>query len=514
MVSDGAGKVNEVFISPLDRLCALVYLHWSVVLEVHADVGESGEEATDRAIERLRKGLSRLTTEVPYLKGRVTRPAAAKGQASPTTRLVLSWSPDTDPDIVFSEKVMVDKPLPSLETMKKENAPAHFFPTNIITLPLFVDVSTTCPVFEAKYIRIDGGLVVNMCVHHGIMDGGGQAVLTDMWAAFTRLNIGPKDDITGIVLGPRLKQLPDPDEPLTRTATLLKGASSSLTEQRELSQTELDKLIDRYSKDHAFGHDLMALLSIAAAGPKCGSSIARFSVTKLERAKEALSAAGFKCTTNTLLHAIMWSCITRVRLSRRNSRPPTDESRFSMSVDGRGRMGPAIRDKGPYLGNVVLISAADLQLDTLEEAGTRTIFRDSQECLDQAALLALAPIVTAISQQVERVTGDGHIRGLLSTLVHKSIQDMDVGPGWLSPHRINFMSSSWANLPLYDCDFGAGLGTPIFVRYPYAEYNDGNAVVLPRKRGSGDETIEVYIMLALDDLQALVVDPVWKSWQS
>ncbi|GKT61820.1 trichothecene C-8 acyltransferase [Colletotrichum tofieldiae] len=513
MVSDGAEKVKEAFISPLDRLCALVYLHWSVVLEVHADVGETGEEATDRAIERLRKGLSRLTTEVPYLKGRVTRPAAARGQASPTTRLVLSWSPDTDPDIVFSEKVMEDKPLPSLDTMKRENAPAHFFPTNIITFPLFVDVSTTCPVFEAKYIRIDGGLVINMCVHHGIMDGGGQAVLTDMWAAFTRLNVGPKDDITGIVLGPRLKQRPDPDEPLTRTATLLEGASLP-TEPPELSQPELDKLVNRYSKDHAFGHDLMALLSIAAAGPKCGSSIARFSATKLQRAKEALSAAGLRCSTNTLLHAIMWSCITRVRLSRRDPRPPTNDSRFSMSVDGRGRMGPAMRDKGPYLGNVVLISAADLPLDTLEEAGASSIFRDSQECLDQAALLALAPIVTAITHQVERITGDGHIRGLLSTLVQKNIQDMDVGPGWLSPHRLNFMSSSWANLPLYDCDFGAGLGTPIFVRYPYAEYNDGNAVVLPRNRGTRNEAIEVYIMLALDDLQALELDPVWKSWQS
>lgn len=402
-------------------------------------------------------------------------------------------------------------PLPSLAMMKKEHAPAHFFPTDIITFPLFVDVSATCPVFEAKYMRIDGGLVLNMCVHHGIMDGGGHAVLTDMWAAFTRLNIGPGDDITGVDLGPRLQKLPDPDEPLKRTSRLLAAASSTT---RALPQSELDKLVQHYSKDHAFGHDLMALLSIAAAGPKCGSRIARFSASKLQRAKEALSAAGTVCTTNTILHALMWSCITRIRLSRRNPRPPTTESRFSMSVDGRGRMGPAIREEGPYLGNVVLISAADVHLEVLETAGTSSVFRDAEACLDQDALASLAPVVAAISHQVARITVDDHISGLLSTLVQDSIQDMDVGPGWLSPHRLNFMSSSWAGLPLYDCDFGTGLGTPVFVRYPYAEYNDGNAVVLPRKRGTEDEAIEVYIMLALEDLEPLFADPVWQSWQS
>ncbi|KAI0835724.1 trichothecene 8-O-acetyltransferase [Hypoxylon sp. FL0890] len=497
MVESQYGKTKKAFISPLDRLNALVYLHWSLVLHVRD---------LDQAIQRLTKGLCRVAEAVPYLKGRVSYPTdTSQDGVSLTTRLVISWGPD-DPDLTFREHSMTNK-LPDLATMKREGAPAHFFSTDIISLPLFVDVSSRLPqpVFEATYIPIEGGLVLNMCVHHGVMDGRGLATLTEMWAEATRLENG-----NDAVKFPTRK-LPDPDEPLTRTARLVAAAGGNKVD-RSLS---LEELLRRYRTDHAFGQDLMALLSLTAAGPKCASHIFTFSGAKLEHAKEVLARDGnLNCviTTNSILNAVIWSSITRVRLSRRQQPWPTSVSRFSLAVDGRRRLGLAIDEPGSYLGNVVLISSVDVPLDVLETAGT---------CNFTMSACSLAPVVQAIAKASARITTD-HISGLLSAL--QQVQDSsDVGPGWLSPHRVNFMASSWANLPLYECDFGPmfsedspgnGPGTPVFVRYPYAEYNDGNVVVLPRRRtpAGGDEAIEVYVMLAEEDLQALKKDDVFVRW--
>lgn len=486
-------NAKTAFISPLDRLNSLVYLHWSLVLHVN-DI--------DEAVRRLSMGLARLAEAVPYLKGRVSYPDDLDSdRSSLTTRFVVRWSP-THADLHFREHPMASK-LPDLETMKREGAPAHFFPTDIISQPLFVDVSSRLPqtVFDATYIPIEGGLVINMCVHHGVMDGRGLATLTEMWAEFTRLDsqgdFGTKTETE--------TKLPDPDEPLTREARLI-ASSERCSGHAELP---MEDLLRRFEKDHAFGHDLMALLSLTAEGPKCATRIFSFSASKLGVLKKQLAkSADLDCTitTNSILCAVIWSAITRIRLSQR-SRPPTDVSRFSLAVDGRRRLGAPINEPGPYLGNAVLISSVDVSLDVLESA--------------DASVSQFAPVVQAVAQAAAKITTD-HISGLLSALDHVK-DSSDVGPGWLSPHRINFMASSWAGLPLYECDFGpmfserstgGSPGTPVFVRYPYAEYNDGNIVVLPRRRTmtDRDEAIEVYVMLAEDDLDVLAKDVIFRAW--
>lgn len=500
MVDFRDGEAKRVFISPLDRLNALVYLHWSLVL--HAP-------NLDEAIQRLAKGLSKLGTAVPYLKGRVSYPTeVSEDEVSLTTRLVISWSPDDDPDLKLQEHHMANK-LPSLATMKGSGAPAHFFPTDIVSLPLFVDVSSRSPqpVFEATYIPLeDGGLVLNMCVHHGVMDGRGLATLTEMWADFTRRSNGTEAKAS-------LARFPDPEEPLARSARLVAAASANGAG----GAVSLEDLVQRYQTDHAFGQNLMALLSMTAAGPKCASRIFTFSGAKLEHAKKVLtdqSEISWPVTINSILNAIIWSSITYIRLRWRHQKPATDLSRFSLAVDGRKRLDRAIDEPGPYLGNVVLISSVDMPLDILNAAGAHS---------SSNAIASLAPVVQVVADAAARITKD-HISGLLSAL--QQVQDTsDVGPGWLSPHRVNFMASSWANLPLYECDFGPAFsgdssdgskapGTPVFVRYPYADYNDGNIVVLPRRRTlpGEDEAIEVYVMLAEEDLVALEQYDSFRSW--
>jgi hypothetical protein len=221
-------------------------------------------------------------------------------------------------------------------------------------------------VFDATYIPIEGGLVINMCVHHGVMDGRGPATLTEMWAEFTRLD-GQGDISTETETAMvTVTKLPDPDELLTREARLI-ASSGRHSEHAELSMEDFSR---RFEKDHAFGQDLMALLSLTAEGPKCASRIFSFSASKLEVFKKQLAKSTdleYAITTNSILCAVIWSAITRICLSQR-SRPPTDASRFSLAVDGRRRLGALINEPGPYLGNVVLISSVDVSLDLLENA--------------------------------------------------------------------------------------------------------------------------------------------------
>ena len=214
---------------------------------------------------------------------------------------------------------------------------------------------------------------------------------------------------------------------------------------------------------------------------------------------------------NSILSAVIWCNVTRIRLTRRPQQPPTPYSRFFQMVDGRRRLGPEIDEPGPYLGNVVLTSAADVKPDVLAATGA----------FDHQQISLMTPIIRAIGSASTRVTKQ-YIGGFLEIL--QQVQDpSSLGVGCMSQHGIDFISSSWANLPLYECDFGSAFsqdcaaetnGKPAFVRYPYVDYADGNMIVLPRQRfptGKG-EIIEVYVMLAGDDLLALSEDTRFCSW--
>ncbi len=63
---------------------------------------------------------------------------------------------------------------------------------------------------------------------------------------------------------------------------------------------------------------------------------------------------------------------------------------------------------------------------------------------------------------------------------------------------------------MYSIDFGPHFGLPDFVRVPYVEV-DGLIIVLPRRRTSTPETIEVVVMLRQDDTAALEHNEMWRS---
>jgi hypothetical protein len=335
------------------------------------------------------------------------------------------------------------------------------------------------------------------------MDGRGLATVTELWASFTcqQDQVQNEDKV-------QLIDLPDPDEPLTRTARL----STSANGTAEPGTTNPETSFQRYKNDRIIEQDSTDIPSLSGVSRQKSSRIFAFSGDKLKYTKDFL-ADNDNChvTINSILSAVIWCNVTRIRLSRRLQQPPISFSRFFQLVDGRQRLGLTINKPGPYLGNVVFTSSADIPLDVLATRGT----------FDQQSISLMAPTIRAIGDAASQVTAD-YISGFLSVL--QQVQDLgSLGVGRMSQHGVDFCASSWANLPLYECDFGPVFsqdcaetkeGTPLFVRYPYIEFADGNMIVLPRRRtpNGKDETIEACVMMVEDDLTALAEDAGFCSW--
>jgi hypothetical protein len=136
-----------------------------------------------------------------------------------------------------------------------------------------------------------------------------------------------------------------------------------------------------------------------------------------------------------------------------------------------------------------------------------------------ADLSPMAPLISAIATATSAVTAN-HVGEVVAFADHLADVE-DVGPGWNSSHCLDLTYTSWANLGMYDCDFGPSLGgKPRFVRIPYMPYIDGMVLALPRRRlvdtldGKAIERIEVAVMLNERDMQAMEEDEILRSWSA
>ncbi|KAM0491398.1 hypothetical protein ACHAP8_010665 [Fusarium lateritium] len=483
-------RPRTALLSSLDQLNSSFYIRWSLVL--HA-------KDRNKAVNRLSKGLTAVTSTLPFLKGRITfHTDNANNKIASVSRAVISMSDDS-PNVLLREQ-RPTKELPSLARMKEEGAPSHLFTDDLYSLPIFIDTTLkqSHPVLETTYTPIEGGLILNICVNHGVMDGQGLAILTELWASFTRQQDQNENEVQ------QPKNLPDPYEPLTRTARL--ATATNATAEPEI--TGIETSLQRYRNDRILEQDIAASTEDSR---KKTSRIFAFSGDKLKYAKQVLADDGCHVTTNSILNAMVWSNVTRVRLSRRAQQPPTPFARFFQMVDGRRQLGPTINKPGPYMGNVVLTSSADVSLHTLVTTGF----------FNHLSISLLAPVAQAIYDASRKVTNE-YIGGFLKTL-EKLEDPASLGIGCMSQHGVDFISTSLANAPFYEYDFGSSLsqdsaegkeGKPVFSRYPYIDWADGNMVLLPKRRTptGKNETIEAHIMLAEEDLTALAEDDGFRSW--
>jgi len=464
-------------LSPIDQLMPKTYTRIFLVLKTLDHL---------KAVDSLSAGLAALATRLPYLRGRISSTPAVDG-----SRLVITWSEADDAPLRLSE-IPPAADTPSLDEIERTDAALHHFTDGLAPVRV-LPAETAAPVFAASYTPIAGGLILCYCVHHAAMDGAGVADLAGLWAACTR---GEVDSVVA-----------DADEPLRRLERLQEGVAATAERGESGPPLSFSDLMAR--------HPQYRLLSTSAAPnppapppPASTSHIFRFSAAKLSHLRAALAGASGSSrdglTLNNLLGALLWSCVTRVRLARRGAAVRPSSSRLGFAVDGRRHLGSGFAPCR-FLGNVNMYAVADAAVPVLETASTLA----SDQWVPEAAS-ALAEVAGRIAAAAARVTAASV--GEVLALVGRAPDVADLAPGWRSFHGTDLTMTSWANQGLYGVDFGgAAGGRPQFVRVPLAQF-DGLCIVLPRRRDGEGEKIEVVCFLARDDLAALKGDEVWMTW--
>lgn len=466
-----APNLKSVTLSPLDQLMPPCYIRVFLIFET---------KNHDDGISHLSRGLGKLADHVPYVKGRVFKPVDGD-------RCAIRWS-DQDPNPEFQEiSLGTDSTIPSYDELDKSHAPLDHFCDSLAPLAV-IQTTEDAPVFATSYTKLDRALLVCICVHHNVMDGAGVAELAGLWAACAR----------GDTL---CTHVSDPEEPVNRSSRLQNAGGVE-------SWSEVDGSTSSHTRDRAPAPQPPSALASAV-------KIFRVSVEKLVETREALRRRGrVSTTTQSVLSAVIWSNITRIRLARlgrdglQNTKTgsPTS-SRLIFPVNGRTRLGEDFSGTR-FLGNVTVNAVAEVSTPTLGMASKDgCIYKSGYE--SESLLESLGRTVDIIDAATKRVT-KSYITDIAQR-VDRADKVADVALEWQIAHELDLTLTSWANQGYYGFDFGAGIGAPKFVRVPHVEA-DGLIIILPRSREREGERIEVLIALNINDFEALEKDEAWKSW--
>lgn len=431
----------------------------------------------DLALSRLQKGLEKACEVLPFLKGRIFN--------EPHDRNLLSISWDTSHPAPTIEQQPTPVGYPTYAQLLADRGSTKPYAFSLFP---FMDrgrenTEEGAPVFGAAYVKTEGGMILFMSMHHNVMDGPGFGEFVKLWANSASLSIAPVAS-------------PDPHEVTKRKAKILEQLPAWLKER-----TSLFTLKDILKKHGEYTIGAPPIFkqptsSFPVPAIPSSSSIFRFSRRKLAEVKSDLESSldPSSLTVNNVLCAVIWSHISHVRRTRSHDADASTTSRLGFAVNGRRVLN--LFDP-PYLGNAAFLAQAEF---------TMSEFRAPSN----VAYESLAPVIKTIATATRRIDA-AHIAELtqLSGLV-PSLSELIFGWNILGGPHLSI--TSWAELGMYDADFGGTLGKPIMVRVPDVP-RDGLVIVLPRKRGDGeDEVIEAAVYLREDDANRLNRDDAWRSW--
>ncbi|KAL3486769.1 transferase [Aspergillus germanicus] len=451
-------------LSPLDLLMPSIFIRAVLVFQPVTPTPAGGIQ------QPLQQGLNRLSRQVPWLSGQIYSTVSDQN----TRSLEIRSNKDDKPSLV--DKGMVSA---YYKDLASRGMPPDEIPDDVWPVPGMTDdaaLATGAPVFAASLFRFaDEGVGLCVCIHHAAVDATGFSEIIRLWAR----------NVTDSTFA-----LPNSLE--CRNQRLSRALSQDLATLSAISPDTLLARHPEYSKIPP---------ALPKEFPACTSRIFNIPIHWINILKELLGKRSSPPTTNTIICALIWSCITRVRLLRAPGR--SDEtSHLVTAVNCRSRLGTRedifSTSENPYLGNAVLYSLAKHPIQTLATADSDPISSLAEIC----ALIATSQSPTTINSQ--------HIAE-----VHRLVESIPdpraLFVGWDLFGSRDLTITSWANADLYGADFRGGLGAPAFVRFPYMEA-DGVAIIMPRKKRDEDgEVLEVVVALRRDDMAALEEDEMWQT---
>ncbi|KAL4994580.1 transferase family-domain-containing protein [Aspergillus recurvatus] len=406
-------------------------------------------EPTATVLQTLQRGLNRLVAQIPWLSGHVV-PITSGGKR----RLQIEFELNVPaPEII--DKGTIEG---SYKTLAAQFMPADAIPTSVCPLPFpFIPDTIVLSdraeaVLAASVFRFADGEGVGLCVflHHRTVDARGMCEIMRLWAEHTA-RIGP---VLTAQLQPRQTQL----------------AKALAADLAALEPIPLD---DLFASRPEFSLEPLPI--------PCRRSFRRAIKKQLDVKSP---------TTNTIISALLWAAVTRAR-AQRNHSIAGKQSRLVSVVNGRSRISETFSTREtPYLGNLVLPAVTNLPAGCLGISPANT---------------ELTKICAAISEAHSPTRINSRCIAEVYALAERveDYRSLYAGP-------FDLTITSWADLDIHQIDFGPSLGMPTFTRVPYMEA-DGIAIMLPRRRGTVDEMVEVLVMLRRDDMAVLEGEGAWKG---
>jgi trichothecene 3-O-acetyltransferase len=338
------------------------------------------------------------------------------------------------------------------------------------TVPPIPQSTSPVPAAFVQANFISGGLLLSICLHHGITDGKGAVLLISALANACRYggevtSIPPMDPSSWIRTGIFRKSL--------------KGAPDTHLAYKSIKEatTPSNRMLAVASEDSTINR-LLA-----------------FPVANLMKLKESVVAhlrnpINEWVSMNDCLAALLWSAITRARLPNLST---STTSSFAVAVDVRGRTAPPLSPT--FAGAAVVHSIAISNIPAL----TYTTPPSSQ----------FADLALSIRKSLRAVDSEYVSQTVSLSEAFSDIRDFGFR---ISPiYGPDLILTSWRDFSYYDLDFGE-IGKPQWVRKPWSR-NAAAIVVLPQDRSVGSEKgIEVVLLLREDDMDRLMHDAEFMKW--
>ncbi|PYH87091.1 hypothetical protein BO82DRAFT_408217 [Aspergillus uvarum CBS 121591] len=425
-------------------------------------------DSTLHTLRTLQNGLEQLSNKIPWLSGRIFPTTDVSGRPSLEMR---SHTGDTP---TLKDKGTIAA---AYATLSAQNMPPEAIPGRVWPVPAMLPESMEQgnPVFAASVFRfVDRGIGLCICLHHHSVDATGFAEVVRLWAQATTTTTRTAGGT-----------LPSEYSQSSRQSQLSHALTTTLQALSSPQSPNLKALLPHHPEFSTTPPSLPPTFK------PCTSRLCTLRLHHLLTLRTLCQKyTSQEPTINTLVTALLWTTITRVRARRI---PHKGKSTLTTAVNGRTRL-PALSPG--YTGNLVLYATARYPAPALATA-------------DMDPVRGLADICDCITQSQ---APDG-IGGRFIAEVYALVKGVDdyrgLHPGWEIFGGRDVTLTSWAGVEVYGVEFGGGLGGVGFVRMPVVEGADGVVVILPRRRHRKEEGVEVMVMLRKEDMLALEEDEMW-----
>ncbi|KAJ5801839.1 uncharacterized protein N7503_004289 [Penicillium pulvis] len=467
-------------------------------------------EAPSKAIVDLQRGISHLREIIPFLDGEV---APANSSDKPNA-MEVRMAPRNDiaslvPVKYYPKYCLPAKPGTMERGIERQGVCTSDEPARRL-VPEFDQLAIPAPIFRAQINILADGLVLCLVTNHMVIDGKGNDVLYNLLAQCCR---SPSDAslcssmATQAATRRYLHNLgrngPIPGIPSHSTSSLSLSVPPSEENEQKFDRGEgLACDASHSSYNLLFSNAKIQLLKSRcnARLPEIISSLAKEKHEKGgEYEEEGVGEKPRFVSSNDILTALLWICITRVQQQQ--------SSTLGVAVNSRKRFPEALPDD--YLGNAVAYADCTLMISELQclEKWEKQQREQSlcQQNLQSCPIIEEESIIELLSRVAYR------IRCSISRINDVSLGCLTAGyyhtPDWsrILLQRCDILVSSLRDWSTFELDFGPQLQKVLGVEFLPASSAPGECLVRPaRKDTNGEAAWEVMVTLQPAEMEQML----------